>query len=151
ADTWALSETNVYGYTASAWVCVGGTQNGSNITVGIGGEATCTITNNDQPGTIIIEKLIKPLGSQTSFSFQTTGTGYVPFSLSAGQSNTQNLSASNYTAKELVPLGWVLTGLGGSSDPTTPFNCIVTGSGGSTGVGDLNTQTASISLKNGDT
>ena len=151
ADTWALSETNVYGYTASAWVCVGGTQNGSNITLGVGGEATCTITNNDQPGTIIIEKLIKPVGSLTSFTFQTTGTGYSGFSLSGGQSDTQNLSAGNYTAKELVPLGWVLTGIGGSTDTNTPFNCIVTGTGGSTGVGDLNTQTASISLKNGDT
>src|SRR5262249_57804345 len=47
ADTWALSETNVAGYTASAWVCVGGTQNGSNITLGVGQEATCTITNDD--------------------------------------------------------------------------------------------------------
>jgi hypothetical protein len=152
ADTWALSETNVYGYTASAWVCVGGTQNGSNITVGLGGEATCTITNNDQPGTIVVQKIIKPVGSLTSFSFQTTGTGYNNFSLAGGQTNTQTpLNAGSYTVKELVPLGWVLTGIGGSSDPNTPYNCTVTGSGGSTGVGDLNTQTATISLKNGDT
>ena len=49
ADTWALSEPRAAatGYMASAWGCVGGTQNGSNITVGIGGEATCTITNDD--------------------------------------------------------------------------------------------------------
>src|SRR5205823_3086204 len=60
ADTWTLSETNVYGYTASAWSCVGGSQSGSKITVGIGDEATCTITNDDQPGTIIIKKIIKP-------------------------------------------------------------------------------------------
>jgi hypothetical protein len=151
ADTWALSETSVYGYTASAWVCVGGTQSGSNITVGIGGEATCTITNNDQPGTIIIQKLIKPTGSSTSFTFNTTGTGYSGFSLAGGQENSQSLNAGSYSAKELVPLGWVLTGIGGSTDPNTPYNCTVTGSGGSTGVGDLNTQTATISLKNGDT
>jgi hypothetical protein len=50
ADTWALSETNLPGYIASNWVCVGGQQNGANITVGIGQEATCTITNNDTPG-----------------------------------------------------------------------------------------------------
>ena len=50
-----------------------------------------------------------------------------------------------------MPLGWVLTGIGGSTDPNTPYNCTVTGSGGSTGVGDLNTQTATISLKLGDT
>jgi hypothetical protein len=52
---------------------------------------------------------------------------------------------------EMVPLGWVLTGIGGSTDPNTPYNCTVTGSSGSTGVGDLNTQTATISLKIGDT
>ena len=77
ADTWALSETTVYGYTASAWSCVGGTQNGSNITVGIGGEATCTITNDDQPGTIVVIKNAKP--AQGSFAFTTTGTGYNGF------------------------------------------------------------------------
>src|SRR4051812_41502310 len=49
ADTWALSETGPTGYSASSWVCVGGTQSGSSITVGIGGSATCTITNNDIP------------------------------------------------------------------------------------------------------
>ena len=43
-----------------------------------------------------------------------------------------------------MQLGWVLTGIGGSTDPNTPYNCTVTGSGGSTGVGDLNTQTATI-------
>ena len=50
ADTWTLSETGPAGYTASAWVCVGGTQAPADRTrsrVGIGGEATCTITNDD--------------------------------------------------------------------------------------------------------
>jgi hypothetical protein len=149
ADTWALSETTVYGYAASPWVCVGGSQNGSNITVGIGGAATCTITNDDLPGTIIVRKLIKPEGALTSFAFNTTGTGYDPFSLSGGQQNSQSLSAGSYTVRELVPLGWVLTGIGGAA--SGPYDCIVTGSGGSTGVGDLNTQTAAVSLKNGDT
>jgi hypothetical protein len=151
ADTWALSETNVYGYSASAWVCVGGNQNGSSITVGIGGEATCTITNDDQPGTIIVKKLTKPSASSTSFPFQTTGTGYNGFNLAGGAQDSQSLSAGSYTVKELVPLGWVLTGIGGSTDPNAPYDCTVTGSGGSTGVGDLNTQTATVSLKNGDT
>ena len=156
ADTWALSETNVYGYTASAWSCVGGTQKGSNITVSIGGEATCTITNDDQPGTIIIKKIIKPEGALTSFSFEANPTPpYNDFSLGASQQNSQQLPAGSYTVKELVPLGWVLTGIGGSTDPLTPYNCTVTGqngsTGGSTGVGDLDTQTATIDLKNGDT
>jgi hypothetical protein len=132
-------------------VCEGGTQSGSNITVGIGGEATCTITNDDQPGRIVVRKVIKPVGAQTSFNFDANGTGYVDFALAGGQENGQDLNAGSYSVQELVPLGWVLTGIGGSSDPSNPYNCTVTGSGGSTGVGDLNTQTATVSLKNGDT
>src|SRR5262249_52008730 len=95
ADTWALSETNVYGYTASSWVCVGGIQSGASITLGVGQEATCTITNDDQPGTIIIKKVIKPTGSATSFAFNTTGTGYAGFSLAGGQQNSQDLNAGS--------------------------------------------------------
>jgi len=88
----------------------------------------------------------------TSFSFAATGSGYVDFSLSGAQTNTQTqLKAGSYSVQELVPPGWVLTGIGGSTDPNTPYNCTVTGSGGSTGVGELTTQTATISLKNGDT
>ena len=38
ADTWTLSESGPSGYTASQWVCVGGTQSGSTISVGLAGE-----------------------------------------------------------------------------------------------------------------
>lgn len=154
ADTWTLSETQVYGYSASAWSCEGGTQSGSTITVGIGDEATCTITNDDRPGTIIVIKNAKPL--QGHFNFVTTGSGYQGFSLTgattnSGNRNSQTLDAGPYTVQETTQLGWTLTGIGGSTDPGTPYNCVVTGSGGSTGVGDLDTQTAAITLKNGDT
>jgi hypothetical protein len=159
ADTWTLSETGPAGYSASAWVCVGdGTQgDGTHITLGLGEEATCTITNDDRPGTIIVKKIIKPTGSSTSFSFQTNpDPPYAAFSLAGGTQNSQTLNAGSYTVKELVPLGWVLTGIGGSTVPETPYNCTVSSNGGngpgtSTGVGDLNTQTATINLKNGDT
>lgn len=156
ADTWVLSETNVYGYTRSDWVCVGGSYNKDGggvetVSVGIAGSATCTITNNDDPGTIIIRKITKPTGASTSFPFDAVGTGYNDFSLTDGQQNSQSLNAGSYSAQELVPLGWVLTGIGGSTDPNTPYACTVTGSGGSTGNGSLLTQTVLIDLKNGDT
>ena len=144
AGSYSVSETGLNGYTQTSAVGCSGT-------ISIGETKTCTVTNDDQPGTIIVQKIIKPVGSLTSFSFNTTGTGYSGFSLAGGQQNSQTLNAGSYTVKELVPLGWVLTGIGGSTDPNTPYNCTVTGSGGSTGVGDLNTQTATISLKNGDT
>ncbi|WP_417908497.1 hypothetical protein [Candidatus Electronema sp. PJ] len=107
----------------------------------------CTFTNRKK-GKIIIQKIVKGTDMSTSFNFETTGAGYVGFPVKGGEQNEQYLNAGIYTARELVPLGWVLTGIGGST--TDPYNCKVEGSGGSTGIGDLNTQTATIDLKNGD-
>jgi hypothetical protein len=60
--------------------------------------------------------------------------------------------------KEQMQLGWTLTGIGGSADPLHPYDCVITGSGGSTGSGiydnlltPLDTRTVSIAIKNGDT
>lgn len=48
ADTYTLTESvGPSGYTASTWVCVGGTQIGSTVTIANGDNATCTITNDD--------------------------------------------------------------------------------------------------------
>ena len=154
AGSYTLSETSLWGYTASAWVCVGGTQSQSSLTLALGESATCTITNNDQPGVIRVIKDAKP--ATGSFSFTTTGAGYLGFTLTGdttnnGNVNEQTLNAGTYTVQEGTQLGWVLTGIGGSSDPNTPYNCTVIGSGGSSGVGDLNTQMATINLKIGDT
>ena len=155
ADTWALSETSPGGYSSGGgYVCVGGTQVGQSITVGIGGSATCTITNDDIPGTIIIQKITKPVNDPTSFNFDSTGTDYVDFSLTGqagSNTNSQTLNAGNYSVQEItIPDGWTLTGIG---DPANGNNCVltVTGSGTSTGTGDLSTQTATIHLGIGDT
>ncbi len=112
---------------------------------------TCTVTNDDQPGKIVIKKVTKPAGSSASFTFETTVAPYAGFSLTDGQSNTQTLNAGTYTAKELVTTGWVLTGIGGSTNPNTPTACTVEGTSGSSGSGSLATQTATITLKIGDT
>ena len=114
----------------------------------------------DQPGRIVIVKNAKP---QTgTFTFNTTGSTSGPgtswpasFTLNgdpAGGANTTTFTvdAGQYTVKESTQLGWILTGIGGAPEPN-PYNCTVTGSGGSTGVGSLDTQTATINLYNGDT
>ena len=157
ADTFALSETGQAGYTASAWSCVkngGAPVTGSSVTLGLGDTATCTITNDDQPGTIIIRKITKPVNTG-SFGFTTTGSGYAGFTLTGGGQNSQTLNAGTYTVTEGMQLGWILTGIGGGAvDPSNmnKFSCAsVTGGGGSTGVGDLTTATTTIVLKNGDT
>lgn len=57
AGTYTLSEWGFpQGYSASDWECVGGSQNGSQITLGLGEHAACTITNYDNPAKITVEK-----------------------------------------------------------------------------------------------
>ncbi len=167
ADTWTLSESVVAGYTKTDWDCVGGgtynkTAGGvETIQVGLNGEATCTITNDDQPGTIVIIKNAKPASGV--FTYPTTGSTSGPgtswpasFTLNGdptggGNTKTFKVDVGTYKVTEQTQLGWILTGIGGSTDANTPYNCVVTGSGGSTGVGDLNTQAVTIAIKNGDT
>ncbi len=64
AGTYDLSEAGPAGYTASDWVCTGGTQEGASITVPLGGEATCTITNT-LPGTFDVAKSSDPPSGST--------------------------------------------------------------------------------------
>ena len=79
ADTWTLSETPAAGYAASDWVCVGGTQGrcDSNITVGLAGEATCTITNDDIAPKLHLRKVVvnDNGGTKTVADFTLTADG----------------------------------------------------------------------------
>jgi hypothetical protein len=117
--------------------------------------ASFTVTTNNtltrDQGTIVIKKITKPTGASTSFPFTTTGSGYNGFNLLDQGTNTQTVDTGTYTVKELVPLAWVLTGIGADPPLAGAYDCTVTGSSGSTGVGDLNTQTATIELKKNDT
>ena len=56
--TYTLSEQTQADYTASAWVCVGGTQSGSTITLAQSETATCTITNNDNAPALHLRKTV---------------------------------------------------------------------------------------------
>ena len=58
AGTYDLSETSLAGYAAGDWGCVGGSQSGSQITIGIGQTATCTINNDDIAPTLKLVKMV---------------------------------------------------------------------------------------------
>jgi hypothetical protein len=71
AGSYALTEQTQTGYTASTWSCSGGTQSGANIALALGGSATCTISNNDNPSFIVVNKISQ--GGVGTFTFSTTG------------------------------------------------------------------------------
>src|SRR5207244_275552 len=72
---------------------------------------TCTFTDTKR-GQIVVDKVTSPSGDPTSFSFSTTGTAYVCFTLTdAATPNAQTLNPGSYSVSEAIPAGWDLTGL----------------------------------------
>jgi hypothetical protein len=115
AGTYALSETtDVTGYTASAWVCVGGTQEGSAITLGSGESAVCTITNDDiQPRLIVTKDVVNDNGGTkvpTDFTINVEGSAPSPASFAGtGEGTAVALNAGSYSVSETEVAGYAGT------------------------------------------
>ena len=107
ADTYTLAEGGgPSGYTAGAWSCTGGTQNGSTITVGIGESATCTIVNNDIGPALHLRKTVTNdnggTALATAWTLTATGTGGSPSNLSGSTpvDSTASFKADTYALAE---------------------------------------------------
>jgi hypothetical protein len=133
AGSYALSEQTQAGYTASAWDCTGGSQTGSNIALGLDGSATCTITNDDQPPTLIIKKIVKGAGGTFDFTSSTsTSTPLGSFSLTpatdgSDQKTFNNLVIGTYDVTETDPApSYLLTDLGCDNQAVGTYDPAVT-------------------------
>ncbi len=125
AGLYTLAESgSMTNYTASGWVCVGGTQNGSQITLALAQTATCTITNTyvpPTPGSITIVKNTN--GGDGTFNF--TGSGTIgSFSLTtvggtANQTFSGLESEGTYSFTEASQAGWALTSTGCTNEMST--------------------------------
>jgi hypothetical protein len=112
AGTYALSEIGPSNYTASDWVCEGGSQDGSSITVGLGQNVTCTITNNDNAPSLTLNKVVvnDNGGTATAADFTLTAAGPTGFSGAGPQVvNGASFDAGIYTLSETGPAGYTAT------------------------------------------
>ena len=114
AGTYTLSENGPEGYAASAWSCEGGTQEGNSITLGLGEEATCTITNDDSAAVLTIVKNTE--GGDGTFEFEVTGGEEFSASPSIETSSGTGsedvaLNPGTYNVIENVPEGWNFSGV----------------------------------------
>jgi len=114
AGTYTLSESGgPDGYTASGWSCDGGELNGNQLTLSLGDNVTCTITNDDLPASITVYKYIDADGSLDTTDDQTPKQGWT-FQLWQGDSLLEegvsgidgsytfaNLGPGTYTVKEV--------------------------------------------------
>lgn len=112
AGTYDLSESGPTGYTAGSWSCTGnGSQNGAQITLDNGQSATCTIINDDQPGTLIVKKVVindnGGTKSAQDFSFKVNNGSSTPFG-SDGE-NDITVNAGTYNVIEVADNGYSTT------------------------------------------
>lgn len=106
--SYTISETITTGYSSS----IGGdcAANGS-ITLSVGDVKSCTITNDDQPGTLIVNKIVVNDNGGTAaaddFTYQIGGATAVPFE--SDGSNSQVVNSGSYTITEPVVNGYSTT------------------------------------------
>ncbi len=113
AGTYTLSESGPEGYAAGSWVCSGGVQEGSSITLGVGQSANCSITNDDSQAVLTIVKTA--MNGNGTFNFSVTGNNEFSSAKSietASGTGTVDvaLSAGTYSVSESSTLGWTFNG-----------------------------------------
>ena len=140
AGSYDLSESGPAGYDASAWVCSAGQVDGDTVSVGLGDDVTCTITNDDKPATLIVKKVVVNDNGGTAtaadFSFQVnSGTAQA---FEADGQNNLTVAAGTYNVTEIAEAGYTTTyqgcaqivlPLGGSATCTITNNDVPRGQG----------------------
>jgi len=108
AGTFTASEVGVTGYTASVWS--GDCAADGTVTIALGENKTCTITNDDDPATLTLNKIVTNddggTATQANFQAKIDG-GDVPWA------TAQSVGAGTFTASETVFAGYTAGSWGG--------------------------------------
>ena len=125
AGTYTLSETGPDGYTASDWTCTDGEGTGvpvtdGAVTIALGQTVTCTIANDDEPGTLTLTKTVVNDDGGTAVATDWTLTATGPTTGISGATGSEAVtgvavSAGAYALSETGPAGytasdWTCTG-----------------------------------------
>jgi uncharacterized repeat protein (TIGR01451 family) len=107
---YALSENGPSGYSASSWSCDHGTLVGSSLTLPLGSNVTCQITNSDIQPKLTITKVVNNLHGGNAlpadFPLNVSGASFI-----TGVQKAVN--AGSYTVGETNQPGYTQTGIGG--------------------------------------
>ena len=101
AGTYNVTEPAVAGYTTTYTNC-------SDVLIGLGGSATCTIHNDDQAGTLTVVKVVSG-GDLTCVDFSFSVNGGADTAFDAGCSNPMSVPAGTYTVTEPAEAGYTTT------------------------------------------
>ena len=119
AGTYTITETPQSGYaqTTVSGNCTKDAQGVISVILAAGQNATCTITNDDQPATLIIRKIVINDNGGTwtadDFEFIYDGSGFLPFTQDPSDElkgeNTLTVPAGNYNISEKTTSGYMTT------------------------------------------
>lgn len=124
AGTYTVTETDAAGYTTTYSGC-------QNIQLPLGGSAECTITNTDQPATLIVKKVVNNTAGDTKgpadFSFTVSGlSGSFTFGDDPNEADPKygiystSVSAGTYTVTETPVTGYTASYSGCTDIVLTP-------------------------------
>jgi hypothetical protein len=125
-----LSESGPSGYTASAWSCDGGTLQNGSITLDLDEDVTCTITNDDEQGTITVIKDIDTTAvadgvadtsdvSDWKWNIDDSG------NYDTGSSNPQSVDAGTYIVSEVQKQNYEVEDVECTSDSESELEQII--------------------------
>ncbi len=98
---YTLKETGgLDGYTAGAWKCDGGSQDGNTIKLASGNNVTCTITNTRDTGTVTVNKVVKSENDRGLFNLQINGETYAENVGNGGTTGAQTVPTGEYVVSE---------------------------------------------------
>ncbi len=100
AGTYTLSETNLAGYTASAWSCPSGVLSGNSLTLSLAQNITCTINNNDNPAVLTLVKTVTDTsgGPSTVSLFTLTATNTATSAAVSGVTGAPAITSAQISA-----------------------------------------------------
>ncbi|HSD98561.1 MAG TPA: hypothetical protein VLB73_02570 [Patescibacteria group bacterium] len=107
--SYSLSESAISGYTAGNWSCDGGNQSTNTITLGVGQNVTCSVTNDDQaPSLTLVKHVSGGTALATAWTLTATGSSQSPTNLSGTTpvASGNTFKADTYTLGESGPSGY---------------------------------------------
>lgn len=108
AGDYDLSESDIDGYVQlGSWDCGQATMvDGNTVTLNVGDDVTCTVTNDDVAGSMTVIKVVEPAAAADPDDFALTITPDSGAPIPTVSGDTQLLGAGTYTIGETLPEGF---------------------------------------------
>ena len=130
AGNYTLSESGgPLGYTSDGWNCTGGTLNGDVLTLPLNTNATCTVTNVRDTGSLSVTKALVPASDPGLFDLNINGVSYASNVGNGGTTGNQSVDTGSYYVSETAGTNTTLNNYSSTYLCLDGSTVVVSGSG----------------------